>query len=162
MSLADAYEAVQDEALAAAIAQGATREEIEEILRITKLAKEMEAQLEAQRERSRISESVRNTNEEFRNQVAVLKELSKAQGQYTDEQIKALMSDKDLQKLMLDPSIDSGALKEALRNAEQQANLEVSVNLLTKTGQETEFDRYLTEVNDYFSKKEMLLMLTLT
>jgi hypothetical protein len=154
MSLADAYEAVQDEALAAAIAQGATREEIEEILRITGLAKEMEAQLEAQRERSRISESVRNTNEEFRNQVAVLKELSKAQGQYTDEQIKALMSDKDLQKLMLDPSIDSGALKEALRNAEQQANLEVSVNLLTKTGQETEFDKYLTEVNDYFSKKE--------
>ena len=154
MSLADAYEAVQDEALAAAIAQGATREEIEEILRITGLAKEMEAQLEAQRERSRISESVRNTNEEFRNQVAVLKELSKAQGQYTDEQIKALMSDKDLQKLMLDPSIDSGALKEALRNAEQQANLEVSVNLLTKTGQETEFDKYLTEVNDYFTKKE--------
>jgi len=154
MSLADAYEAVQDEALAAAIAQGATREEIEEILRVTKLAKELEKDLEAQREKSRISEAVRKTNEEFRNQVAVLKELSKAQGEYSDEQIKAIMTDTDMQKLLLDPTIDSDALKEALRNAEQQANLSVQVNLLTKSGQEEEFDKYLTEINDYFTKKE--------
>jgi len=157
MSLADAYEAVQDEALAAAIAQGATAEEIKEILRITELVKEQEAELERQRERSRISESVRKTNEEFRNQVDVLKELSRAQGQYTDAQIQALMSDSDLQKLMLDPTIDSGALQEALRNAEQKSNLEVQINLLTKTGQETEFDKYLAEVNDYFTKEENLI-----
>jgi spore coat assembly protein SafA len=157
MSLADAYDAVQDAALAAAIAQGASREEIQEILRITELVKEQEERLEAERERSRISESVRKTNEEFRNQVAVLKELSRAQGQYTDAQIQALMSDSDLQKLMLDPTIDSGALQEALRNAEQKSNLEVQINLLTKTGQETEFDKYLAEVNDYFTKEENLI-----
>jgi TP901 family phage tail tape measure protein len=157
MSLAEAYEAVQDEALAAALAQGASTEEIKEILRVTELAKQMEEDLEAEREKSRISESVRKTNEEFRNQVAVLKELSRAQGQYTDAQIQALMSDQDLQKLMLDPSIDDGALQEALRNAEQKANLEVQINLLTKTGQETEFDKYLAEVNDYFTKEENLI-----
>ena len=154
LSYADALKVVQDQSVATAIATAATTAELNEILRITQEVADLQAQMDREQARSQAAESVRQTNEEFRNQVAVLQNLSKARGEYTDSQISALMSDTNLQKLMLDPSIDSGALKEALRNAEQKANLEVSVNLLTKTGQETEFDKYLSEVNDYFTKKE--------
>jgi len=159
MSLADAYEAVQDEALAAAIAQGASTEQIKEILRVTELAKELEEDLEEQRERSRISESVRKTNEEFSNQVAILRELSKAQGEYSDEQVKAIMGDKDLQKIFLDPSIDSKALEAALKNAEEKANLEVQIAIAE--GREEElFGQYLTDINDYFSKERAVIDVT--
>ena len=156
MSLADAYDAVQDAALAAAIAQGASAEQVQEILKVTRLAKELEEDLEEQRERSRISESVRKTNEEFSNQVDVLKKLSKAQGEYSDEQVKAIMGDKDLQKIFLDPSIDSKALEAALQNAAEKANLEVQIAIAE--GREDElFGQYLTEVNDYFSKEEAVI-----
>lgn len=156
MSLSNAYEAVQDEALAAAVAMGATKEEIQEILKVVQLAKDLEEDLEEQRERSRISDAVRKTNEEFSNQVAILQKLSKAQGQYSDEQIKAIMGDSDLQKIFLDPSIDPKALEAALKNAEQKANLEVQIAIAE--GREDElFGQYLTEVNDYFSKEEAVI-----
>lgn len=159
MSLADAYKVIQDEATAAAIAQGASTEQIKEIIRVTELAKEAEAELEKEREKSRISEAVRKTNEEFSNQVAVLQKLSKEQGKYSDNQIKAIMSSSDLQKLMLDPTIDPDALTDAVNNAEQQANLEVQINLLTKEGQQTELSNYASTVSDYFSKEENVISL---
>jgi TP901 family phage tail tape measure protein len=159
MSVADAYAAVQDEALAAAIAMGATKAEIDEIIRITGLMKGQQDRKEAQEKRISVQKSVKEANQEFKNQVDILKKLSKAQGQYTDTQIAALLSDKDLQAIFLDPSIDSKALENALKNAEQKANLEVQINLLTKTGQETEMAKYAAEVSDYFSRNETAISL---
>jgi hypothetical protein len=156
MSLSEAYQLVQDEALAAAIAMGATKAEIQEILRITGLAKQQRQNMEKEQEKSRISDSVRKTNEEFRNQVAVLNQLSRAQGQYTDAQIQAIMGDSDLQKLFLNPSIDPKALQEALKNAEQQANLQVQIAIAQ--GNEIEpFENFMSEVSDYFSKAEAVI-----
>ena len=159
MSLADAYKVIQDEATAAAIAQGASTEQIKEMIRVTELSKQAEAELEKEREKSRISEAVRKTNEEFSNQVAILQKLSREQGKYSDNQIKAIMSSSDLQKLMLDPTIDPDALTAAVNNAEQQANLEVQINLLTKEGQQTELSNYASTVSDYFSKEENVISL---
>jgi hypothetical protein len=154
MSLSDAYQLVQDEALAAAIAMGATKAEIQEILRITGLAKQQRENMEKEQERSRVSDSVRKTNEEFRNQVAVLNQLSKAQGKYTDAQIQAIMSDKDLQTLFLNPNIDPNALQEALKNAEQQANLELKIKVTTEEGKEGLFNELVSEITDEFSRQE--------
>jgi hypothetical protein len=147
---------VQDEALAAAIAMGATKAEIQEILRITGLAKQQRKNMEKEQEKSRISDSVRKTNEEFRDQVAVLNKLSRAQGQYTDAQIQAIMGDSDLQKLFLNPSIDPKALQEALKNAEQQANLQVQV-AIAEGNEIKPFENFMSEVSDYFSKAEAVI-----
>jgi TP901 family phage tail tape measure protein len=154
MSLSEAYKLVQDEALAAAIAMGATKAEIQEILRITGLAQQQRENMEAEQEKSRISESVRKTNEEFRNQVAILSQLSKAQGKYSDAQIQAIMGDSDLQKLFLTPSIDPRALQEALNNANKQADLELKIKKLTVGGQEEIFQTGLSAAMSAFSAKE--------
>ena len=159
MSLADAYELVQDEALAAAIAMGATRAEIDEIIRITSLMKEQQRRSEREQERINTSKAVKETNKDFENQVRVLNKLAKAQGQYSDAQINAIMSDKSLQAIFLDPSIDPKALENALKNAEQQANLEVQIALKTAAGQEAKFNEYAAEVSDYFAREEALINL---
>ena len=154
MSLSEAYELVQDEALAAAIAMGATKAEIQEIIRITGLAQQQRQNMEKEQEKSRISESVRKTNEEFKNQVNILNQLSKARGQYSDAQIQAILGDPDLQKLFLNPSIDPRALQEALNNANKQANLELSIKKLTVGGQEEIFQTGLSAAMSAFSAKE--------
>jgi TP901 family phage tail tape measure protein len=159
MSVSDAYEAVQDSALAAAIAMGATKAEIDEIVRITALMKEQQDRKEAQDKRISIQKSVKEANQEFKNQVDVLKKLSKAQGEYTDAQIRAILGDKNLQAIFLDPKIGKKELENALKNAEQQANLDIQINLLTKTGQETEMAKYAAEVSDYFSRNETAISL---
>lgn len=154
MSLADAYEAVQDEALAAAIAMGATKKEIKEILRLTGIARAQREEMDRQQERVNIAESVKQTNEEFRNQVAILGMLSKAKGKYSDSQIKAIMGDTNLQKLLLDPSIDPRVLEERLKQAEQQASLEIRIKIATEEGKKQLFDELMGDINDQFSRKE--------
>ena len=154
LSLSEAYQVVQDEAVAAKIAMGATTEEIKELVRITQIANGLREDLEEQNERSQISEAVRKTNEEFENRVAVLDRLSKSAGQYTDAQITALLDDTNLQKLMLDPSIDQGALNQALRNAERNAEIELKVKLATTEGTKGVFEEGFAQAMDAFSRQE--------
>jgi hypothetical protein len=154
MSLADAYEAVQDEAMAAALMMGQTKKEIKEILRITGIARELRDDMQKQQERVNIGESVKQTNEEFSDQVNILNMLAKSQGKYNDEQIKAIMGDRNLQKLLLDPSIDPGALELRLQQAAQQANLEVRIKISTAEGKKQLFDELMGDINNQFSNKE--------
>jgi TP901 family phage tail tape measure protein len=154
MSLADAYEAVQDEAMAAALMMGQTKKEIQEILRITGIARQLRDDMQKQQERVNIGESVKQTNEEFSDQVNILNMLAKSQGKYNDEQIKAIMGDRNLQKLLLDPSIDPGALELRLKQAAQQANLEVRIKISTAEGKKQLFDELMGDINNQFSNKE--------
>jgi TP901 family phage tail tape measure protein len=154
MSLADAYEAVQDEAMAAALMMGQTKKEIKEILRITGIARQLRDDMQKQQERVNIGESVKQTNEEFSDQVNILNMLAKSQGKYNDEQIKAIMGDRNLQKLLLDPSIDPGALELRLKQAAQQANLEVRIKISTAEGKKQLFDELMGDINNQFSNKE--------
>jgi len=154
MSLADAYEAVQDEAMAAALMMGQTKKEIREILRITGIARQLRDDMQKQQERVNIGESVKQTNEEFSDQVNILNMLAKSQGKYNDEQIKAIMGDRNLQKLLLDPSIDPGALELRLQQAAQQANLEVRIKISTAEGKKQLFDELMGDINNQFSNKE--------
>jgi hypothetical protein len=154
MSLSEAYELVQDEALAAAIAMGATKAEIQEILRITKMAQEMKERNEEQEKRSQASKAVRETNEQFERRVAIINRLAKAVGKYSDEEINAILGDDNLQKLFLDPSIDPKALRRALENARRQADLDLKIKVSTEEGKEGLFNEMVSEITDEFSRQE--------
>ena len=154
MSLADAYEAVQDEAMAAALMMGQTKEEIQEILRITGIARQLRDDMQKEQERVNVGESVKQTNDEFKDQVNILNMLAKSQGKYNDAQIKAIMGDRNLQKLLLDPAIDPAALELRLQQAAQQANLEVRIKISTAEGKKQLFDELMGDINNQFSSKE--------
>ena len=159
MSLAEAYELVQDEALAAAIAMGATKAEIQEIIRITKMAAEIRKKSEAEEKRANAAKAVRETNEEFARRVAVLDKLAKSAGKYTDEQINAILSDTNLQQLFLDPSIDRRALNQAIANASRNAEIELKVKLATTEGKKTVFDEAFGKAMEAFSAQEQKINL---
>ena len=159
MSLAEAYQVVQDEALAAAIAMGATKAEIQEILRITKIAQDFRRRSEAEEKRANAAKAVRETNEEFARRVAVLDKLAKSAGKYTDEQINAILSDTNLQQLFLDPSIDRRALNQAIANASRNAEIELKVKLATTEGKKTIFDEAFGNAMQAFSAQEQKINL---
>ena len=154
LSYAEALKIVENQSIATAIATAATTAELNEILRITQEVSSLQAQMDRERERSQVSDSVRAANKEYGNQAAVLNKLAQSQGQYTDSQIRAILDDPDLSTLFLNPSIDPGALSQALKNAQNRANLELNVKIATEEGRETLFDEYISEVNDYFAQEE--------
>ena len=86
--------------------------------------------------------------------MAILKKLSKSSGQYSDEQINAILNDSNLGKLFLNPQIDPKALERALKNAEQQANLDLQIAISTKEGLEQKFNELNSEISDEFSRQE--------
>ena len=154
MSLADAYDVVQDSAMAAAIAQGASTEQLQEIIRITELAKQKEKELAKERERINIAESVRKTNEEFQKRVSIYEKLTREAQNYTDAQIDAILSDSNIGSIFLDPSIDSGALTQALADAERAANLELNIRKLTVEGSKGIFEEGFGQAMDAFGRQE--------
>jgi len=157
LSLAEAYELVQDEALAAAIAMGATKEEIAEIIRLTKEVSSLRKRSEKEQERADASKAVRKTNEEFEKRVAVLSKLSKAVGQYTDAQIDAIFNDDNLQTLFLNPSIDSRALQTAINNAARNAQLQIDIQMATSTGRNNLFEEGFGKAMEAFSIQEQTI-----
>jgi TP901 family phage tail tape measure protein len=159
LSLAEAYELVQDEALAAAIAMGATREEIQEIIRITKELASVRKRSEKEQEKADAAKAVRKTNEEFQKRVDVLRKLSQSAGQYTDEQINAIMSDSNLQTLFLNPSIDKKALEQALYNAAKNAEIELQVRLSTTEGKKGVWEEGFGKAMEAFATQEQTINL---
>jgi hypothetical protein len=154
LSFVEAYEMVQDQALATAIAMGATRAEIEKLISITRQMAGVREQYNKISAEEQAAKSVRETNKEFADRVAILQKLSKSSGQYSDEQINAILNDSNLGKLFLNPQIDPKALERALKNAEQQANLDLQIAISTKEGLEQKFNELNSEISDEFSRQE--------
>jgi TP901 family phage tail tape measure protein len=150
----DAYKMVQNQALATAIAQSAGAEEVQQLIELSERLAEMTKKNEEESKRNAAAEAVRQTNEEFANQVAVLNKLAKSQGQYSDAQIEAIMGDKNLQTLMLNPSIDQAAFNQALRDAEKKAEVELRIKLATTEGTRSVFDEGFSKAMDAFSRQE--------
>jgi TP901 family phage tail tape measure protein len=159
LSLSEAYALVQDEALAAAIAMGATKEEIAEIIRLTKEVSSLRKKTEQEQERADASKSVRKTNEEFEKRVAILSKLSQSVGQYTDAQIDAIMGDSNLQTLFLNPSIDERAMQQAIFNASRNAEIELQIRLATTTGQKSVFEEGFSKAMEAFGVQEQTIEL---
>jgi hypothetical protein len=154
LSFVDAYEMVQDQALATAIAMGATREEIDELIRITEQMTDMQERYNKLSEKEQAAKAVRQTNKEFNERVAVLQKLSKEQGKYSDEEIDKVLNDANLTKIFLDPSIDPKTLKQALENARRAADLELRIKVATEEGKKGLFDELVGGVQDEFNRQE--------
>jgi hypothetical protein len=154
LSFVEAYEMVQDQALATAIAMGATRAEIEQLINITRQMAGVRERYNKISAEEQAAKSVRETNKEFANRVAILKKLSKSSGEYSDEQINAILNDSNVGKIFLNPQIDAKALAQALKNAEQQANLDLQVAISTKEGKKELFDNLTSEISEQFARQE--------
>jgi hypothetical protein len=154
LSFVEAYEMVQDQALATAIAMGATRAEIEQLINITRQMAGVRERYNKISAEEQAAKSVRETNKEFANRVAILKKLSKSSGEYSDEQINAILNDSNVGKIFLSPQIDAKALAQALKNAEQQANLDLQVAISTKEGKKELFDNLTSEISEQFARQE--------
>ena len=135
-----AYQMVQDTALATAIATGKNTKAIRQLVREAKeaamLVEELNRMNEEEERRSRLKKSLEEANKQFSQRAEVLKKLQAQAGQFTDAQIDLIFSNQDVMEVFLDPKIAPRELEKALRNAERQAELELSIRKLTLTGRE--------------------------
>ena len=153
MSFVDAYEMVQDQALAAAIAMAATKEEIDKLIEVTELMNELAEKKSIVDEEAQAVDAVKKTNKEFLERYKALSKISKDSG-LSDDQITAILSDPNLTKLYLNPSLDPNTLEQRLRQAEAQANLELRLKVATEEGKEALFDELMGDINAQFARKE--------
>ncbi len=153
-----AYRAVQNTALAAAIATARSSREIQAAAQAAMAAQQMmdrfEEINEEEQRKKRISEAIREMNKEFSNQAKILDYINKNRSKLSDAQISSILGSKDLQSLVLEPNIDSRALQEALNNANKKADLELKIKKLTVEGQEDIFQTGLSAAMSAFSAKE--------
>ena len=119
--------------------------------------KELEEINEEEERRKRISEAIREQNKEFSNQAKILDYINKSN--YSEAQINEILNNKDLQSLVLEPSIDPGALSTALANAQKQADLELRIKKLTVEGQEDIFQEGVSNAMSAFGALEEQLEL---
>ena len=154
LSFVEAYEMVQDQALATAIAMGASREEIEELIRITEQMNAMRDKYDRISEEEQAAKSVAKTNEEFNQRVRILNKLASSGGKYSDEEIKKILDDPNVGKLFLNPNIDPGALADALEAARREADLKLRIGVATEEGKKGIFDQAMSEIQDEFGRQE--------
>ena len=154
MSFVDAYEMVQDQALATAIAMSASTAEMEELIEVTERMNAMQEKMDKEAEKSQAAEAVKRTNKEFEERYKALGKIAKEQDKLSDTQISEILSDPNLTKLYLNPSIDPGTLQKRLQQAEAKANLELRLKISTEEGKEEIFDEAMGDIRDQFSRKE--------
>ena len=154
MSFVDAYKLVQDQALATAVAMSASTEETRELIRVTEEMNKMQEKMEKENEKSSAAEAVKRTNKEFEERYKALGKIAKAQGELSDVQINEILSDPNLTKLYLNPSVDPATLKKRLDQAAAKANLELRLKVATEEGKEALFDELMGDVGDRFSMLE--------
>jgi TP901 family phage tail tape measure protein len=153
-----AYRAVQNTALAAAISTAKSSAEIQAAAEAAMKAQEMMEKFEQVNEeemrKQRIADAVKNQNKEFANQAKILNYINKNRSKLSEAQIESILSDKDLQSLVLEPSIAPGALQRALDNANKQAELELKIKKLTTSGQEEIFQDGFDKAMESFNVQE--------
>lgn len=154
LDFVEAYEMVQDQVLATAIAKEVDAERTAELIRITQMMAGMREKYNRVSEEEQAAKAVRQTNKEFNNRVAVLNKLSSQQGKYTDEEINAILNDSNLSTLLLDPSIDSKSLTKALEIARRAADLELQIKVTTEEGKAGLFNELVGGIQDEFNRQE--------
>ena len=153
-----AYRAVQNTALAAAIATAKSSAEIQAAAEAAMQAQEMMDKFEEideeEQRKNRISDAVKEQNKQFSNQAKIINYINKNRSKLSEAQIESILSDKDLQALVLEPSINPKALQTALDNANKQAELELKIKKLTTSGQEEIFEEGFGKAMESFNVQE--------
>jgi TP901 family phage tail tape measure protein len=154
MSFVQAYEMVQNQALATAIAMAASNEEVTRLIELAQQMDEWKEKMSIVDEEAQAAKAISRTNEEFKNRYTALSRLAKDSSGLNDDQITAILNDPNLAKLYLNPTIDQAALDERLRQIKAQAQLELRLKVSTEEGKEALFDELMGDVNDRFSMLE--------
>lgn len=158
-----AYEAVKNTAFAAAIATATSSEQIQAAanaaMEAQKMMKKMEAINEEENRKKAIRDAVRDMNKEFSNQAKILDYINRNRSKLSEAQISAILTNDDLTKLVLEPSIDPRALSTALANAERQAELDLSIRKLTIEGTQGIFEEGFGQAMDAFGRQEQSIEL---
>ena len=152
VSLSAAYAAVEDSAFAAAVAQETSNGKIREA------AKDAERAAKATRDFA-AAQAVVGGLEETANQREIADFLIKNRSRLTNAQVQAIIKDTNLQKLILDPSIDPRAVNQALQDAADQADLTLELNKLTIEGMTDIFNDGFSKAMEKFSAMEQQLTL---
>ena len=153
-----AYRAVQNTALASAIATAKSSREIQAAAEAAMKAQEMmdkfEKINEEEQRRKRIADAIKEQNKEFNNQAKILNYINKNRSKLSEAQLESILSNKDLQALILEPNIAPGALQTALDNANKKEQLELQIKKLTISGQEEIFQTGLSNAMQAFNAQE--------
>jgi TP901 family phage tail tape measure protein len=153
-----AYDMIQNENIASAVATSKNTAEVKRLIsaqqELAKLEAELEEIDEEEQRKERIRDAIKDMNKEFDDQVKALNKIRKATDEYSDAQIEAIMGNKDLRSLFLEPNIAKGALKKALENAEKREQLELDIQLLTFDGRENFLNEAFKKAKDKFSAEE--------
>lgn len=158
-----AYEAVKNTAFAAAIATATSSAQIQAAanaaMEAQKKMKEFEAINEEENRKKGIRDAIRDMNEEFSRQAKILDYINKNRSKLSEAQISAILTNDDLTKLVLEPSIDHRALTTALANAERQAELDIKIKKLTIEGTQEIFEEGFSQAMDAFGRQEQSIEL---
>ena len=147
MSYADAYNAVQDTAYASAIAQEKNNDVIKQSIKDAREAARAMKELSA-------AQALAEQNQGLVDQGKLLDFLTKNASKLSDAQKKAILSDKNLQTLALNPQFDPNTFQDALNNVSNQADLELKLKKLTIGGMEEVFNDGFSKAMEAFSAKE--------
>jgi hypothetical protein len=154
-SYADAYDMVQDAALANAIANEKNSKSIQQIVKDARAAEKALKDMAA-------AQAVAGSNEDFVNQQELLARLQENNLNLSNDQIEAILESSDLQRLFMDPSIDPGTLEQALNDVAARAQIELEIKKLTIEGMESIFDDGFSKAMEAFSAKEQQIEIEFT
>ena len=150
MSTADAYAIVSDATMAASIAQESN---LDIVRQSVALYRESEKAIKDQA----AAQAVAAKNQQTVDKKALTSFLAANAGNYTDKQMQAILSDENLQRLVLTPGIDPATLEQALKDAENAADLEIDVKKLTLKGMEEIFNDGFSKAMEAFAAQEQAI-----
>jgi TP901 family phage tail tape measure protein len=151
MTYANAYKLIEDAALAAAIANAKSAEEIRQIIALAEQARKAQSVADA-------SKSVANANATTDATVAGLDALIRFNSALTDTQTAAILADSDLQTMLANfdtLTVDQlQVLNEALQDAANKEALEIKIKMQTKEGMQEIFNEGFNKAMEQFTAKE--------
>jgi len=150
MSTADAYAIVSDATMAASIAQESN---LDIVRQSVALYRESEKAIKDQAAAQAVANKVQQTVDKR----ALTSFLAANAGNYTDKQMQAILGDENLQRLVLTPGIDPATLEQALKDAENAADLEIDVKKLTLKGMEEIFNDGFSKAMEAFAAQEQAI-----
>jgi hypothetical protein len=159
MSYANAYEMVEDAALAAAIANAKSADEIRQIIELANQARQIQSLADA-------SKSVAGTNDATDATLAGLNALIKYNSALSDTQISAILASDELQTMLANfDTLDVSQLEvlnEALQDAANKEALEIQIKMQTPEGMQDLFNEGFGKAMEQFSAREQEIKIKFT
>ncbi len=147
LSAAMAYDAIKDAAFASAVAREKDNNVIKQTIKLTRQAVELNRAFQA-------AQSIARKNQDVGDLRGVVGFIEKNARSLSEAQKSAILSDPELQTLIMNPSVDPKTLREALANASKQAELELNIKKLTFEGLQEIFQDGFSRAMDAFSAQE--------